>query len=158
MWTVDSSSLHAYVLAVYVDLLNYVLLCSQRNKLRCDTNTHSNIPPQHSPLLLVPSADTHPKSNNDILVAFAFASTFCKKAHSLIHLLSGQRVTDYWLLNLRMELFSRATTIPHWPLPAVRDLTLDGRWSTYDVSVLKLSNVSFRGKFARMGTLLSYHH
>ncbi len=38
-------------------------------------------------------------------------------------------------------------TIPNWPLPAVRD----GRLSTYDDSVLKLSNVSFRGKCARMG-------
>jgi hypothetical protein len=35
------------------------------------------------------------------------------------------------------------------PLPAVRDFTREGRWSTYDVSVLKLYNVSFRG---------SYHH
>jgi hypothetical protein len=42
----------------------------------------------------------------------------------------------------------------HWPLPAVRDLTRDGRWSTYDVSVLKLSNVSFRGKCAHMGNTL----
>jgi hypothetical protein len=41
--------------------------------------------------------------------------------------------------------------IPHWPLPAVRDLTRDDRWSTYDVSVIKLSNVSFRGKCASMG-------
>jgi hypothetical protein len=32
--------------------------------------------------------------------------------------------------------------IPHWPLPAVRDLTLGGRLSTYDESVLKLSKVS----------------
>ncbi len=32
--------------------------------------------------------------------------------------------------------------IPHWPLPAVLDLTRDGRWSTYDVAVLKLSNIS----------------
>ncbi len=40
------------------------------------------------------------------------------------------------------------------PLPAVRDLTRDGRWSTYDVSVLKLYNVSFRGKCARMGNTL----
>ncbi len=45
-------------------------------------------------------------------------------------------------------------TIPHWPLPAVRDLTRDSRWSTYDVNVLKLSNVSFRGKCARMGNTL----
>jgi hypothetical protein len=29
------------------------------------------------------------------------------------------------------------------PAPAVRDLTLDGRWSTYDVSVLKLNNVHY---------------
>jgi hypothetical protein len=36
----------------------------------------------------------------------------------------------------------------------VRDLTRDGRWSTYDVSVLKLSNVSFWGKCARMGNTL----
>jgi hypothetical protein len=31
---------------------------------------------------------------------------------------------------------------------------LAGRWSTYNVSVLKLSNVSFRGKCARMGNTL----
>ncbi len=36
----------------------------------------------------------------------------------------------------------------------MRDLNHDGRWSTYDVSVLKLSNVSFRGKCARMGNTL----
>ncbi len=41
---------------------------------------------------------------------------------------------------------------PTWPLPAVHDLTRDGRLSTYDVSVLKLSNVSFRGKCARRET------
>jgi hypothetical protein len=45
---------------------------------------------------------------------------------------------------------SRAT-IPHWPLPAVRALTRDGRLSTYDENVLKLSKVSFWGKCARMG-------
>ncbi len=45
-------------------------------------------------------------------------------------------------------------TIPHWPLPAVRDLTRDGKWSTYDVSVLKLTNVSFTGKCARMENTL----
>jgi hypothetical protein len=49
---------------------------------------------------------------------------------------------------------SASAHIPHWPLPAVRDLTRDGRWSTYDVSVLKLPNVSFRGKYARMGNSL----
>jgi hypothetical protein len=42
----------------------------------------------------------------------------------------------------------------HWPLPAVRDLTRDDRWSTYDVSVLNLSHVSFPGKYARMGNTL----
>jgi len=36
-------------------------------------------------------------------------------------------------------------------MPGVRDLTCDGRRSTYDVSVHKLNNVSFRGKCARMG-------
>jgi hypothetical protein len=44
--------------------------------------------------------------------------------------------------------------IPHWALPAVRDLTRDGRLSTYDESVLKLSKVSFREKCARSGHLL----
>jgi hypothetical protein len=44
-----------------------------------------------------------------------------------------------------------AGSIPHWPLPAVCDLTRDGRLSTYDESVLKLSKVSFRGKCARTG-------
>jgi hypothetical protein len=37
------------------------------------------------------------------------------------------------------------------PLPAVRDLTPDGRWSTYDLRVLKLYNVSFMGRCARTG-------
>jgi hypothetical protein len=45
--------------------------------------------------------------------------------------------------------------IPLWPMSAVRDLTRDGRWSTCDVIVLKLSNVSFRGKCARMGNTLT---
>jgi hypothetical protein len=40
------------------------------------------------------------------------------------------------------------------PLPAVRDLTRDGRWSTYNVSVLKLYTVSFRGRCARIGNTL----
>jgi hypothetical protein len=39
-------------------------------------------------------------------------------------------------------------------MPAVRDLTRDGRWSTYAVSVLSLSNVSFLGKCAHMGNTL----
>ncbi len=44
----------------------------------------------------------------------------------------------------------------HTPLalPAVRNLTRDGRLSTYDESVLKLSKVSSRGKCAHMGHLL----
>jgi hypothetical protein len=42
-------------------------------------------------------------------------------------------------------------SIPHWPLPTVRDLTQDGRLSTYDESVLKLSKVSLRGKYACKG-------
>jgi hypothetical protein len=37
---------------------------------------------------------------------------------------------------------------------AVRVFTRDGRWSTYDVSVLKLSYVSFRGKCTRKGNTL----
>ncbi len=41
--------------------------------------------------------------------------------------------------------------MPHWPLLAVRDLTRDGSLSTYGESVLKLSKVSFRGKFAHTG-------
>ncbi len=37
----------------------------------------------------------------------------------------------------------------------MRDLTHDGTWSTYDVSLLKLSNVSFQGKWTRMGNTLN---
>jgi hypothetical protein len=47
-----------------------------------------------------------------------------------------------------------AKVIPHWPLPAMRDLTRDGRWSIYDVSVIRLSNVSFRGQCALMENTL----
>jgi hypothetical protein len=36
-------------------------------------------------------------------------------------------------------------------LPALRDLTRDGRWSSYDVSVLRLYNISFRGRCERTG-------
>ncbi len=43
--------------------------------------------------------------------------------------------------------------ISHWPLPAVCDLTHAGRWSTYDVNVLKLSNVSFWGNAHAWETL-----
>ena len=42
--------------------------------------------------------------------------------------------------------------ISHWPLPAVRDLTRDGRLITYDESVLKMSKVSFRGKSHALDT------
>ncbi len=50
-------------------------------------------------------------------------------------------------------------SIPHWPLPAVRDLTRDGRLSTYDESVLKLSKVLFREKCGRTEhPLKPYHH
>ena len=45
--------------------------------------------------------------------------------------------------------------IPHWPVPVVRDLTRDGRLSTYNESVLKLSKVSFQGKKACMGNPLN---
>jgi hypothetical protein len=51
--------------------------------------------------------------------------------------------------------------IPHWPLPAVCNLTRDGTLcGTYDESKLKLSKVSFRGKCARTGNplKLSFHH
>jgi hypothetical protein len=44
--------------------------------------------------------------------------------------------------------------IPHWLLPAVRDLTRDGRLSTYHESVLKLSKVSFPGEMCTRGTSL----
>jgi hypothetical protein len=39
------------------------------------------------------------------------------------------------------------------PLPAVRDLTRDGRWSTYDVRVLKLYTLKLPSptKLARLG-------
>ncbi len=55
--------------------------------------------------------------------------------------------------DVRYQLYSSLPllNIPHWPLPAVCDLTRDGRLSTYEESVLKLSKVSFRGKCARMG-------
>ncbi len=52
------------------------------------------------------------------------------------------------------SVYSVVRSIPHWPLPAVRVLTRDGRLSTYDDSVLKLSKVSFRGKYVRMGHTL----
>ncbi len=54
-----------------------------------------------------------------------------------------------------LSLFLRiVVSIPQWPMSAVRDITRDGRWSTYDVRVLKLANVPFRGKCAHMGNTL----
>ncbi len=45
-------------------------------------------------------------------------------------------------------------TTPHFPLLAVRELTHDGRLSTNHESVLKLSKVSFRGKYVHTGNHL----
>ncbi len=50
-----------------------------------------------------------------------------------------------------MPVLLELLSMPHWPLPAVRNLARDGRLSTYDESVLKLSKVSFWGKCARIG-------
>jgi hypothetical protein len=43
-----------------------------------------------------------------------------------------------------IDKFQKNIPIPHWPLPAVRDLTRDGRLSTDDESVLKLSVINSR--------------
>jgi hypothetical protein len=48
--------------------------------------------------------------------------------------------------------FNHRAPVPS--LPAVRDLTRDGEWSTYDVSVLK----KMGGDAHRQDTLYSYHH
>jgi hypothetical protein len=48
-------------------------------------------------------------------------------------------------------MFQSYPIVPCW-LSVI--FTRDGRWSTYDVIVLKLSNVSFRGKCARMENTL----
>ncbi len=55
-------------------------------------------------------------------------------------------------LSLRLPQFQQVA-LAMWlrPLPAVRDLTRDCRWSTYYVSVLKLYNFSFRERCARTG-------
>jgi hypothetical protein len=45
--------------------------------------------------------------------------------------------------------FTTVLPLPHWPLPAVRELTRDGRLSTYEESVLKLS---IPGKMCTHGT------
>jgi hypothetical protein len=63
-------------------------------------------------------------------------------------------VCDTGRISFLLKRISIHTDIHCWPLLAVRDLTCDGRWSSYDVSVLKLSNVSFKGKCARMGSTL----
>ncbi len=48
--------------------------------------------------------------------------------------------------------FASVSTIPHWPLPAVRDLNRDGRVSTYDELYSSCPRqVSYRGKCARKG-------
>jgi hypothetical protein len=69
-----------------------------------------------------------------------------------ISLDSTFNVTHFVIPSCHMLNMDRS--IPQWLLSAVRDLTRYGRLSTYDVSVLKLSNVSFRGKYARMGNTL----
>ncbi len=61
-----------------------------------------------------------------------------------------------WRMVRYVHLLTAAgNAIPRWPLPAVRDLARDGRWSTYDESVHNLSNASFRGKCARMENSLN---
>jgi hypothetical protein len=66
-----------------------------------------------------------------------YSKTFLKyQLRGMIHAREsnfGQSVTKLRLTN--SELFYN--TMGHRPLPAVRDFTRDGRWSTYDVSVLK---------------------
>ncbi len=57
----------------------------------------------------------------------------------------------------------KVISIPHWPLPAVRDLTRNGRWSIYDAIVFKLSNpygpMFYSGENAHAWeTVLSYHY
>ncbi len=67
-----------------------------------------------------------------------------------------ETLLDYSMYSVLLYFINRFIVSPilHWPLRALCDLTHDGRWSTYDVSVLKLFNVSFQGKCARIG----YHH
>ncbi len=62
---------------------------------------------------------------------------------------------DGWFCTYIYYISADGNAIPNWPLPAVRDLARDGRWSTYDVSVLNLSNASFRGKWAGMENSLN---
>ncbi len=72
---------------------------------------------------------------------------------SILQILSGRHCIIIGILVDMRTVHKRTRGVvgPYstWPLPAVRDLTRDGRLSTYDVSVLKLSNVSLRGKCAQ---------
>ena len=73
---------------------------------------------------------------------------------SLLHVVIPtlhQRHHRCGLLLYKQYIYLVIHSIPHWPLPAVRDLTRDGRLSTYDESVLKLSKVSYWGKCTRTG-------
>ncbi len=65
-----------------------------------------------------------------------------------VPLLSPAITAIPYLFSLSLSSLWVTRTTPHWPLPAVRDLTRDGRLSTgtYDESILKLSKASFRGK------------
>jgi hypothetical protein len=58
------------------------------------------------------------------------------------------------LHDLQYLVFLLVIPIPHWPLPTVRDLTRDGRWSTYDVSVFSTCPTFHSGESARMGNTL----
>ena len=54
---------------------------------------------------------------------------------------SSDRVSVHHVYHCQQLKSLQLQTMGRRPLPAVRDLALDGRWSTYDVSVLKLYNV-----------------
>jgi hypothetical protein len=71
---------------------------------------------------------------------------FCSSYPPPPHPQLSQHLPFHFSLSLSSLWVARTT--PHWPLPAVRDLTRDGRLSTgtYGESVLKLSKVIFRGK------------
>jgi hypothetical protein len=62
--------------------------------------------------------------------------------------LGGQINSPYFISTNICSLWRLCTHRPENHTP-VRDLIRDGRLSTYDESVLKLSKVSFRGKCAR---------
>ena len=50
---------------------------------------------------------------------------------------SSDRVSVHHVYHCQQLKSLQLQTMGRRPLPAVRDLALDGRWSTYDVSVLK---------------------